>query len=169
MVLLMYLADCSYWTSVMGVVLRRLIFFAVFVAVCVGGLLLVDDYPVLPLSIALLLLPLAALFLRTTLYADNDPTHVSFVMGVNFVTAAFIVLIIWMCWLFGAWSPASNHWFERRSYFLEAAKCGHSEWSNSTHTTNTDGTQVCLAAFLLWASPLMLFGICCAPRCPSNH
>ena len=25
-------------------------------------------------------------------------------MGINFVTASLLVLIVWLCWLFGAWS-----------------------------------------------------------------
>ena len=54
--------------------------------------------------------------------------QVSFVMGVNFITASIIVLIIWLCWLFGAWSTVNNHWFERREYFAEAAQCSHGEW-----------------------------------------
>ncbi len=82
-------------------------------------------------------------------------------MGVNLVTAAAIVLIIWLCWLFGMWTTVNNHWFERREYFADAARCNHFEWRNSTVTSVGGGrVQICLGAFLLWASPLMLFGIC---------
>ena len=86
--------------------------------------------------------------------------QVSCVMGINFVTASLIVLIIWLCWLFGAWTTQNNHWFERRSHFLALAQCDDMEWSNSSRTQVESGEMVCLAAFLLWASPLMLFGIC---------
>lgn len=160
LLLLLYLLDFSYWKGPFGVLLRRVGVLAIVILVAIGSLLLIDDFPVLPLSVAMLLLPFAALFLRTTLYASNNASDVSCVMGINFVTSALIVLIIWMCWLFGAWTTVNNHWFENRAYFIEAARCYHSEWANETMTTVSDGSTVCLAAFLLWASPLMLFAIC---------
>ena len=82
-------------------------------------------------------------------------------MGINFVTASLLVLIVWLCWLFGAWSADGddNHWHANRADFSAEAQCQDSEWNGGVTTLN-DGVVVCLAAFLLWASPLMLFGIC---------
>jgi len=114
---------------------------------------------VLPLAIAMLLLPFSALFLRTTLFAQNSSAEVSCVMGVNFLIVAIVVLIVWMAWLFGVYSGGDdNHWFENRRRFSGYANCAHHEWNSGVY--QVDGVHVCLAAFLLWASPLMLFGVC---------
>ena len=74
----------------------------------------------------MLLLPFTALFLRVSLYADNSSADVSFVLGVNFVTSAVIVLIVWLCWLNGAWESwrtdnevSHNHWTHNREYFSD--------------------------------------------------
>ena len=206
LLLILYLCDFSYWKGHCGSLLRRLGTAVVLVCLAGGGLLSIDDFPYLPLAIAVLFLPFAAYFLRTTLYAANDSSdvsstghadhpqstreahakhagvlpstrvwmrrvcrrdatrarvcvcvsQVSCVMGINFVTASLIVMIIWTCWLFGAWTTVDNHWFERRQIFVSAAQCHHREWANSTRGTASDGSEICLAAFLLWASPLML-------------
>ena len=159
-ILLLYLLDFSYWKGPLGALLRRLCTGALLVCLAMAGLLSIDDWPMTPLVIAMLLLPFAALFLRTTIFRNNGSSDVSCVIGINFVTAALIVLVIWLLWLFGAWTTVHNHWFERREHFAALARCQHHEWDSAGVTTVADGTTICLAAFLLWASPLMLFGIC---------
>ena len=74
--LVLYLLDFSHWKGNCGTALRRLGSAAVLLLIAAGGMLSIDDFPILPLAIALLLLPFAALFLRTTLYRSNDSSDV---------------------------------------------------------------------------------------------
>ena len=74
--LILYLLDFSYWKGHLGATMRRLATLAVIILFAIGGLLSIDDFPVLPLAIALLILPFAALFLRATLYRDNGSSEV---------------------------------------------------------------------------------------------
>ena len=76
LLLILYLCDFSYWKGPCGALLRRLGTAVVLVCLAIGGLLSIDDYPYLPLAIAVLILPLAAYFLRTTLYVANDSSDV---------------------------------------------------------------------------------------------
>lgn len=153
--LLLYLCDFSYWSSPIGATMRRLCVLVCLALGIIAGMLTIDDFPVLPLAIAMLMLPFAALFLRVTLFRNNSGPEVSCVLGMNFVTSGMVILIVWLCWLFGAWSTSDNHWFENRHIFIDHAQCTNEEWETSYLQSN----GVCLAAFLLWVSPLMLFGL----------
>ena len=83
-------------------------------------------------------------------------------IGINFIIASLVVLTVWLCWLFGAWHTRNNHWFDKRAEFITAAQCDHFMWGvadNSSGAVADDSTPLCLAAFLLWFSPVMLFGV----------
>ena len=74
--LVLYLLDFSYWSGYVGVLLRRVGSCAVLALLIVGALLSIDDFPVLPLSVAMLLLPCAALFQRISLFQRNANSDV---------------------------------------------------------------------------------------------
>ena len=89
-------------------------------------------------------------------------------IGCNFVTVSLVCLAVWLAWYFGAFGldpdyPSdTNTWFDdtNRQRFYEDAECGHTAWDSSTVTSETvGGVAVCLAAWLLVHSPLMLFAV----------
>ena len=84
-------------------------------------------------------------------------------IGFNFVCASIIILSIWLCWLFGAFDVDGNHnhWEDNRQKFTQQAQCANVDWGLSAGVLqHSDGqTTLCLAAFLLWASPLFLAGV----------
>ena len=164
--LVLYLFDFSYWTGTLGVAARRLGVAVLIFFVCASGMLSMASLPVLPLCIFLLLLPLAALFLHNTLFAKNPTVEVTYVMSFNFFSAAFIVLATWLLWLGGAWTTSDNHWYQNRARFIDHAQCDAGKatgaWRGGTvRVQDAHGDdELCLAAFLLWISPMILFGTC---------
>ena len=80
-------------------------------------------------------------------------------ISISFAVASLICLVIWCLWLWGVFDGgADNHWFENREVFSDHAQC-RSEFLTSAVEVD-DGTTTCLAAFLLWMSPLIVFGVC---------
>uniref|UniRef100_A0A7S2E4A6 Uncharacterized protein n=1 Tax=Haptolina brevifila TaxID=156173 RepID=A0A7S2E4A6_9EUKA len=160
---LLYLMDISYWEGPKGALARRLCVTGAIV-LCMGSALLsMSRFPILPLCLFLILLPMTALFLRHTLFRPNLSVDVSYVLGINLIVTAFVVLLVWILWLFGAWTNTENHWYENRKVFGEHAQCNATtesgSWYAATHYVPEHDAFICLAAFLLWVSPLILSAV----------
>ena len=80
------------------------------------------------------------------------------VLGSSFLFAAFACLLVWMLWLFGAVDGERQFWFSNRQRFSDAAQCNTTDFEAAGLVT-VDGIPICTAAFLLWVSPFILFGV----------
>lgn len=160
---ILYILDFSYWPAGFGAWLRRLCVTAVLVTLFGGGLLTMSKFPYLPLAMAMLLMPFSAVFLASTLFRNNRTEDTTLVIGFNFLCSSIVILLIWLLWLFGVFTPtrSNNHWVQNRHIFTSQAQCHTSDWGLTAGVyTHSDGeTKLCLAAFLLWSSPLMLSGV----------
>ena len=71
-------------------------------------------------------------------------------MAFNFCFAGVVVLTVWLAWLFSG----DNQW----------TTANQARWSADMRcderSDRTDGSEICLAAFLLYGSPMMLTGAC---------
>jgi len=66
--------------------------------------------------------------------------------------------------LYGSWDDDNQGWQDNRQYFSDLAKCNntndeHGEDKEVAGRTVVDGIVICTAAFLLWVSPFVLFGV----------
>jgi len=99
--LVLYLLDFSYWQGLVGSMMRRLGVSILLTFLCGSGLATMAYFPVLPLALFLLLLPVTALFLRHSIYRLNTSVDVAYYVGINFISAGCLVLLVWLLWLFG--------------------------------------------------------------------
>ena len=155
---LLYISDASYWQGTCGKMTRRTVLFVLVIAVCALGLSMVREYPYLPLALFIFSLPLAGLSLRMTALRGNSAAGSSWVLGASFLFASFVCLTVWLLWLFGAFDGERQFWFSNRLKFSEAAGCNTTEFEAYGKVV-VDGVPICTAAFLLWISPFILFGV----------
>lgn len=165
---MLYVTDFSYWVGKPGRIARGVgVALCIFLA-CASALLTMASQPVLPMCLFLMLLPLTALFLRKSLFRANSSVDVSYILAFNFLVASLAILLLWVLWLFGSWHATNNHWFENRALFSSYAQCNATAetgaWAaEAYHVTDEHGTAaICLAAFMLWMSPLIVAGFCFA-------
>ena len=166
MALMLYLADVSYWKGSVGRTLRAVAVVAVLSALCALGMGLVRSSPYLPLAMFIFLLPLAALALEAAFLRGASPASSAWTVGVAFLLSAFLSLGVWMMWIYGAWggdATGNNYWRANRAEFAADALCNATNEGFDFEVSGTylaeDGTLVCTAAFLLWVSPFILFGV----------
>ena len=80
------------------------------------------------------------------------------VLGSAFLFSAFVCLLVWVLWLFGAIDGERQFWFSNRLRFSRAAQCNTTDFE-AAGLVEVDGIPICTAAFLLWVSPFILFGV----------
>lgn len=156
--LCVYLLDISYWTGSVGKVSRRVILHLLAAALIALGLSMVRELPYMPLACLLGCLPLAALSLRLTALRNNSAGGASWVLGASFLVAGVACLLLWVLWLFGVWDQSYQFWFDNRLKFSQAAQCNTTDFEPAGKVI-VDGIPICTAAFLLWLSPFILFGV----------
>jgi len=156
----LYVLDVFSWEGTCSIILKRLFGTLLIVAVIVLGITGVREYPYAPLSFFICLLPLAALTIRVMLLAQYPPETAARALGAPFVLAAMVTVAIWLSWLYGAWGlhagQLDNYWFANRAHFASLAQCNTSDFEAYGIYTTPDGAVTCTAAFLLWASPLIV-------------
>jgi len=160
----MYLLDVSYWSGLAGQVFRRLTLLGLAAGMCVLAISLIREEPYMPLTVFIFLLPTAALAIRFTGLRNNNAAGVAWVLGTSFLVAAVVCLLLWVLWLYGSWDDDNQGWQDNRQYFSDLAKCNntndeHGEDKEVAGRTVVDGIVICTAAFLLWVSPFVLFGV----------
>jgi hypothetical protein len=183
--LVLYVCDISYWSGVAGALARSIMLLLLALATCAFGLSMVRSHPYFPLTLFIFALPLAGLSLRMTALRRCSAAGASWVLGSSFLFAAFVCLLVWVLWLFGAINGERQFWFSNRLKFSRAAQCNTTDFEpaglvevdgnpdpnpdpnpnpNLSQNPNSnpdqvDGIPLCTAAFLLWVSPFILFGV----------
>ena len=74
--LLLYVLDISYWRGPLGVILRRVCTIGFCILVAIYAMLSFNDYPYLPLAVAMLTLPVMAYMLQSSIYRNVKPSQV---------------------------------------------------------------------------------------------
>ena len=157
----LYLLDVSYWTGKCGKVLRRTCFLFIILSMLALGVSLVRTYPYLPLCMFILLLPAIVLIMSATLLSNESSSGAAWTLGSSFFSAGFVSLAIWMAWVWGVFNGGANgnnFWRQNRAEFAEDALCNSTDFNVEGAYLTDDGLKICTAAFLLWSSPLILFG-----------
>ena len=67
------------------------------------------------------------------------------VLGCAFLFAAFVCLLVWVLWLYGAINGERRFWFSNRLHFSNAAQCNTTEFEPAG-LVEVDGTPLCTAA-----------------------
>ena len=156
--LVLYVCDISYWSGAAGALARRVVLLLLALATCAFGLSMVRSHPYFPLTLFIFALPLAGLSLRMTALRRCSAGGSSWVLGTSFLFAAFVCLLVWLLWLFGAINGERQFWFSNRLKFSNAAQCNTTDFEPAG-MVYVDGIPLCTAAFLLWVSPFILFGV----------
>ena len=144
---LLYIFDFSYWTSALGVLLRRLFVTACMGSLTMGALLYTRTYPELPMAVLYLLIPLTAFVLRPLLFRDHSIPVLFHTIAFSFFLSATTVMIIWV-----AWVSDGNGWTsENQARWSDELSC-------STRPDVSTVGGLCRAAVMLWISPLALAG-----------
>jgi len=162
-----YLLDISYWNGWRGRMLRPLCALLAVASTIALGVSLVRSYPYLPLCIFILLLPATVLCLSATLLRRQGASGSAWALGLAFFVASLFSLGVWLAWLSGAWgggTNGNNYWYANRAQFAKDALCNATDFDNVDFEVDgtyvlPDGTIICTAAFLLWISPFILFGV----------
>jgi len=118
--------------------------------------------PYVPLGIGLISLPCAALFLTTTIFARNDHAEVAVCISQSLLVSFLYVLIIWALWFAGVLhgnGVGVQDWPSVRAEFSKLALCDRTDFVMPGRITLSDGTVVCLAAVLMWSTPMILGGV----------
>ena len=161
-VVLLYVLDISYWSGALGRLARRLTYLSLTVIVCVLCISLVRSLPYFPLAVFIFLMPLAGLAIRITALRSQTPANVAQTLGAAFVVAAVACLFVWLLWIAGAWTDGDNRWQSVKEEFSELAHCNETDKHGGEQPagyTVVDGVAICTAAFLLWVSPFIVFGV----------
>ena len=157
--LLLYLLDVSYWSG-SGKILRIICIAGLTAAIILLGMSLISPYPYLPMCLFILLLPAAGLGISSTVLARQTPSGKAWTLGIAYFVASCACLTIWLLWVYGVWGAGNvgnNFWQSNRAEFAADALCNRSD--SAGKSIASDGTLVCTAAFLLWISPFILFGV----------
>ena len=161
-VVLLYVLDISYWSGALGRLARRLTYLSLTVVVCVLCISLVRSLPYFPLAVFIFLIPLAGLAVRITALRSQTPANVAQTLGAAFVVAAVASLFVWLLWIGGAWTDGDNRWQSVKEEFAALAHCNETDKHGGEQPagyTVVDGVAICTAAFLLWVSPFIVFGV----------
>ena len=145
----LYLLDFSYWDGFAGRLSRR-VFVLVAVACMVGGAIIsAERFTYLPAAVYVLGLPLLCLFMRKTLFYDASASAAMIILGIDFGLASMTSLTIWISWVAmgNTWNAANREEWKRQ------VNCEARTYDQEK------GNIVCLAAFMLWMSPLIISAI----------
>ena len=106
---------------------------------------MVWTHPYFPLTLFIFTLPLTGLSLRMTALRRNSAAGASWVLGCAFLFAAFVCLLVWVLWLYGAINGERRFWFSNRLHFSNAAQCNTTEFEPAG-LVEVDRTPRCTAA-----------------------
>ena len=148
LLLLMYLLDFSYWGGFIGATLRRLGISVVVACIVASCLLLAKAYPSMPMALFVLGLPLYMWLIRKTVFAHNSIASFFYTASGCTAIASCIALGIWIAWLLSP--PGYLYNAETKRIFNRLMHCDEDDAR----------VPICLAAFMLWISPLVNAGIC---------
>ena len=126
--LVLYICDISYWSGTIGALARRIMLLLLALATYAFGLSMVRTHPYFPLTLFIFTLPLTGLSLRMTALRRNSAAGASWVLGCAFLFAAFVCLLVWVLWLYGAINGERRFWFSNRLHFSNAAQCNTTEF-----------------------------------------
>ena len=144
--LVLYLLDFSYWGGCIGIWARRLFVGVAMACMVAGAIVSAERFTYLPAAVYVLGLPLLCLFLRKTLLAPASVSAALSILGIDFGLASVTSLVVWISWV-----AMGNMWnAENREEWKDQVSC-----ENRTHDQEV-GNVVCLAAFMLWFSPLII-------------
>eukprot|EP00966_Prymnesium_polylepis_P336616 7391666-Prymnesium_polylepis.1 len=101
----LYVLDFTYWTSAIGVFMRRVGMTACMGSIAIGALLYTDQYPELPMAVLYLLIPLSALVMRWVLFHEHSIPAFLYTMCLNFILASLVSIVIWLVWI-----TDDNYW-----------------------------------------------------------
>lgn len=147
----LYLLDFSYWDGTAGVYTRRIGVGFALGCFIVGATISVERYTYLPAALYVLGLPMFALFLSKTLFHDASVSAAITILGIDFGLASVASFSIWFVWV-----GLGNMWnTQNREIWSDAVDCDNrQDWKNES-----EGGVVCLAAFMLWFSPLVISAV----------
>jgi len=175
---ILYLLDCHYWVSPMGVILRRVFVSTLVFAISVLGFVMSGQYPFFPGSLFIVYTTVWMTSIQKVLYKDVQPrTYVSWLSGPLF-TVSVITFIAWLAWTF---AKDENEWSEIMSLAeSETSGCqpdfdkypdcegddGGVCWTADTESNTlvygddceekcTQVFESCYNTFLIWAGPFM--------------
>ena len=143
--LVLYVCDISYWSGTIGALARRIMLLLLALATYAFGLSMVRTHPYFPLTLFIFTLPLAALSLRMTALRRCSAAGASWVLGCAFLFAAFVCLLVWVLWLYGAINGERQFWFSNRLRFSNAAQCNTTEFEPAG-LVEVHGIPRCIAA-----------------------
>ena len=147
--LVLYLLDFSYWGGCIGVWARRLFVAVAMACIVAGAIVSAERFTYLPAAVYVLGLPLLCLFLRKTLLAPASVSAALSILGIDFGLASVTSLVVWCSWV-----AMGNMWnAENREEWKDQVNC-----EDRTHDQEA-GNVVCLAAFMLWFSPLIIAAV----------
>ena len=147
--LVLYLLDFSYWGGCIGIWARRLFVAVAMACMVAGAIVSAERFTYLPAAVYVLGLPLLCLFLRKTLLAPASVSAALSILGIDFGLASATSLVVWCSWV-----AMGNMWnAENREEWKDQVNC-----ENRTHDQEV-GNVVCLAAFMLWFSPLIIAAV----------
>ena len=164
---LMYVFDFSYWPGTLGKICRRIGVLLVLCFVVATAVVSQAAFAWAPLAVSIMLLPFLLVFMITTVFGSvkqNLPGVASW-LGVALLLTSAYVVVLWALWFSGALhGEAVQYWGSQKAVFAAAAQCNRRDedtgrFTHSGVTTLADGTVVCLAAMILWASPLILAAV----------
>jgi hypothetical protein len=157
LLMLMYLADFSYWTGCWWK-FRRFLLLLVVLGGVVGACLTIRKYPAAPFAIEVLFIP-AYLYCARVLFFAELATP-SFLKSACFTVLAssIVVLGIWITWVFGFYYWEESHFWPGDPVTGVKAEFEGKIGCNSTAFGPVDVIDVndvdqCFGAYLLWMSP----------------
>ena len=97
---LLYLFDCYYWTSEIGVFFRKLFVGLIVLGTAVLTLFISGDYPYGPISLFIVLVAIWLVMVGKVIYKDVNPkVYVSWLSGPLFFNA-IVIFAAWLTWTF---------------------------------------------------------------------
>ena len=133
------------YSGTIGALARRIMLLLLALATYAFGLSMVRTHPYFPLTLFIFTLPLAGLALRMTALRRCSAAGASWVLGCAFLFAAFVCLLVWVLWLYGAINGERRFWFSNRLHFSNAAQCNTTEFEPAG-LVEVDGIPRCTAA-----------------------
>ena len=147
--LVLYLFDFSYWGGCIGIWARRLFVSISMVCMVAGAIVSAERFTYMPAAVYVLGLPFFCLFLRKTLLAPASVSAALSILGIDFGLASLVSIAVWVSWV-----AMGNMWnAENREDWKAQVNCEDREYDQEV------GNVVCLAAFMLWFSPLIIAAV----------
>ena len=147
--LVLYLFDFSYWGGCIGIWARRLFVSISMACMVAGAIVSAERFTYMPAAVYVLGLPFFCLFLRKTLLAPASVSAALSILGIDFGLASLVSIAVWVSWV-----AMGNMWnAENREDWKAQVNCEDREYDQEV------GNVVCLAAFMLWFSPLIIAAV----------